>query len=128
MAETVQTVLAEFTKRIEGVVRAQVQAEVAREVRRALEEVAGSMGRTGRARGIHRLGSKAGGRRTVAELEQQMEALLKHVAANPGKRAEELAVVAGATTAELAPLLRRLVAAKRLKRKGVARGTTYAAL
>jgi hypothetical protein len=66
-----------------------------------------------------------GGKRSPAELARTAERLVRHIKANPNQRAEQIAVGVGMSTRALALPLRKLVAEKRLKTKGVARGTTY---
>ncbi len=58
---------------------------------------------------------------------KQTEKLLAYITANPGQRSEQIAEGTRFSTGELALPLRKLVAEKRLKSTGRARGTTYTA-
>jgi predicted HTH transcriptional regulator len=134
MAESIESVLREFTKRIEAIVRQQVNREVAAQVSDALasaaSSVVGSLGGNGR-RGRRTAkpaarATNAGGRRSPEEIERQLAKLVAHIKANPDQRSEQISEATAIDSADLPLLLKKLVADKKVKRKGVARGTTYA--
>jgi hypothetical protein len=65
------------------------------------------------------------GRRTPQAVARHASRLLAYIKANPGKRAEEIAAATGLRTQLLSLPLKKLVADKKVKTSGVARGTTY---
>ena len=69
--------------------------------------------------------SGTGGKRPPAELARTVENLLKHISAHPGERIEEIGKHLGLTTKDLALPAQKLLAAKKITRKGVKRSTTY---
>jgi hypothetical protein len=132
MAETVESVLREFTRRIEAIVRHEVSREVAVQVSEALssaaDTVVGSLGGAGRRRRGAKMSPRpvaASGRRSPEDIERQLSKLVSHLKANPEQRSEQIAEATSIASADLPLLLKRLVAEKKVKRKGVARGTTY---
>ena len=114
----IERLVREFAARLEEAVRSQVVQEIDAAVQAAL---AGKP--AGRRATVALL--DLGGKRSPAELARTAERLVRHIKANPNQRAEQIAVGVGMTTRALALPLRKLVAEKRLKTKGVARGTTY---
>jgi hypothetical protein len=130
MASNVEAIVREFVARLESEIRAQVAAEIDSAVKDAIGNVASAIaGSGGRGRGRKlvsgiRLTGK-GGRRTPDEIARTTEELLAYVKANPGQRSEQIAMGMGVATSELVLPLRKLLAEKQLKAKGVARGTTY---
>ena len=114
----IERLVREFAARLEEAVRSQVVQEIDAAVQAAL---AGKP--AGRRATVALL--DLGGKRSPAELARTAERLLRHIKANPNQRAEQIAVGVGMSTRALALPLRKLVAEKRLKTKGVARGTTY---
>lgn len=64
-------------------------------------------------------------RRDQREIEALRDKLLAAIAGHPGCRTEELNTVLGTKTAQIAPLLRRLVADKQVRTEGARRGTRY---
>jgi hypothetical protein len=114
----IEHLVREFAAKLEEVVRAQVMQEIDAAVQVAL---AGKP--AGRRATVALL--DLGGKRSPAELARTAERLLRHIKSNPNQRAEQIAEAVGMTTRALALPLRKLVAEKRLKTRGVARGTTY---
>jgi hypothetical protein len=114
----IERLVREFAARLEEAVRSQVVQEIDAAVQAAL---AGKP--AGRRATVALL--DLGGKRSPAELARTAERLVRHIKANPNQRAEQIAVGVGMSTRALALPLRKLVAEKRLKTKGVARGTTY---
>ena len=114
----IERLVREFAARLEEAVRSQVVQEIDAAVQAA---IAGKP--AGRRATVALL--DLGGKRSPAELARTAERLLRHIKANPNQRAEQIAVGVGMSTRALALPLRKLVAEKRLKTKGVARGTTY---
>lgn len=68
---------------------------------------------------------KKGAKRDPAEITKLTERLLAAVGAKPGQRMEHLGKALGASTAELQIPVARLLAAKKITRKGEKRATTY---
>jgi hypothetical protein len=66
------------------------------------------------------------GKRTPEQIASQATKLLRLIADNPGKRSEDLAPLVGVSTKELVGPLKRLLAEKKIKASGLARGTSYA--
>jgi hypothetical protein len=64
-------------------------------------------------------------KRTPRQMEGQAEKLYDYVKAHPGERMEQICDGLGMKTNLLQPLAKRLLAEKRLRAKGKARGTTY---
>lgn len=64
-------------------------------------------------------------RRGAGELEELRDKLLAAVAAQPGRRTEELNEALGTETSQIAQLLRRLVSEQRIRTEGARRGTRY---
>lgn len=64
-------------------------------------------------------------RRGAGELEELRDKLLAAVAAQPGRRTEELNEALGTETSQIAQLLRRLVSEARIRTEGARRGTRY---
>jgi hypothetical protein len=112
MSNRVQSLLRE----LETAIREQVRAELSAAMSSALGNGRPPVGRPAGSRG----------RRGRADLAQTAEAILKHLAKNPDSRAEQLADALGAPTKTLVGPLKQLMADKSIKRKGKARGTTYA--
>jgi hypothetical protein len=102
------------------------------EVADALRKAVGGNGvvRVGRG-GAKRLPAAlvaAGGsrfKRTPRQMEGQAEKLYDYIKTHPGERMEQICEGLGMKTNLLQPLAKRLLAEKRLKAKGKARGTTY---
>jgi hypothetical protein len=72
-----------------------------------------------------RKGKRKGGMRDPDIFAQQKFNVLAHLTANPGQRSEKIAGATKISTSDLRLVLKRLVADKKLKAAGVARGTTY---
>ena len=84
----------------------------------ALEETFGGDGvRPGRTR--------PGAKRSNAELEQLQEALLETITLNPGLRVEALSEVMDVPSRDLTLPIRKLLGARRIKKKGQKRATSY---
>jgi hypothetical protein len=115
----IEALVREFASKLEGVVRSQVVQELDAAVQAALG------GRALASRGSSRAMESRSGKRSPEELAKTADRLLRHIKSNPGQRAEQIAEGVGTSTKALALPLRKLVAEKRLKTKGVARGTTY---
>jgi hypothetical protein len=64
-------------------------------------------------------------KRSPRQMANQTEKLYEYIKGNPGLRMEQIVEGMVLDTALLQPLIKRLVAEKRIKAKGKARGTTY---
>lgn len=70
-------------------------------------------------------GRAARGRRGPHEIEALRGKLIAAITEQPGRRTEDLNAVLGTTTAQIAQLLRRLVAERVVRTEGARRGTRY---
>jgi hypothetical protein len=70
-------------------------------------------------------GRKKGAKRSPKQLENITSKLLAHIKANPGQRIEEVAGHIGMKTKELTLPIKKLVAEKKITKKGEKRATTY---
>jgi hypothetical protein len=117
-----------FVAELRMVVETATRDEVADALRKA---VGNGAGRAGRGRGGKRAAGPvlvgAGGRfkRTPRQMEGQADKLYDYIKSHPGERMEQICDGLGMKTNLLQPLAKRLLAEKRLKAKGKARGTTY---
>ena len=127
MANEVERLVREFTAKLEQVIRAQVVAEIDSAVRAAVQGIGGQMRAGGRGRASAKAPSaKIGGvKRTPEQIAKTAAKLLAFIAANPGQRAEQIADGTKIGTGEMALPIKRLLAEKKIKASGVARGTTY---
>lgn len=70
-------------------------------------------------------GLAKGAKRSPAAIEVVTRRLFVYIKKHPGKGIEAIGPAIGQTTKELVIPMRRLVAAKRVRRKGMARGKRY---
>ncbi len=120
-----------FVAELRHVVESATREEVAEALRKAVGGVVDGSGRRGKGRGGGR-GSVAvvvdsRQKRSPRQMEGQAEKLFDYVKTHPGERMEQICDGLGMKTNLLQPLAKRLLAEKRLKAKGKARGTTYTA-
>jgi hypothetical protein len=102
-----------------------VRRAVLEQVESALAEVTDLKGRrpvVGRGRAPGR-----GGKRSPKEIEATTRKLLGHIEGNPNQRMEQISSALGIRTTLLQPCIKQLVADKKIKTRGKARGTTYLA-
>jgi hypothetical protein len=114
-----------FSQQLQAAIREQLSAEVTGAVQAAL---GGAQATRGKAKGLLAAKgppSRQGGKRTPEQIENLANQLLGYIEKNPEQRSEQVADALKLTTGELALPLKRLVAEKKLKAKGKARGTTY---
>ncbi len=93
----------------------------------AVEAAFGARGDGGRA-GLARAGSAAsspGAKRSPAELEALSERLLATIRAQPGLRIEQLAEVMAVPSRSLTLPMRKLLTARKIRKKGAKRATSY---
>jgi len=84
----------------------------------ALEETfGGGLGDSGR--------SRSGAKRSASELEHLQDALLETITLNPGLRVESLSEVMNVPSRELTLPIRKLLGARKIKKKGQKRATSY---
>lgn len=76
-------------------------------------------------RGRGRGGRKKGAKRSSKQLEHITETLLNHVKANPGERIEAIAKKIDIKSRDLTLPVKKLVAEKKITKKGEKRATTY---
>jgi hypothetical protein len=115
-----------FVAELRMVVETATRDEVADALRKAVGNGA-PRGARGGARGKRAVVVDTGSRfkRTPRQMEGQAEKLYDYVKSHPGERMEQICDGLGMKTNLLQPLAKRLLAEKRLKAKGKARGTTY---
>ncbi len=128
MSSRVDAVIQEFSTKLQAAIREEFAAEVTAAIQMALgsaseRRTAGV--RTARTGSSKRKTKRNGGPRTPEQVAQYCEDLLAYISNNPGVRSEQIAEATKVTTGELALPLKRLVAEKRLKSAGKARGTVY---
>ena len=116
--KTVDDLIRTFAMDLQALVRDQLSSEVNAAVQAAL---GGKQGGRGRPPKVGR-----NGKRTPAEIEKQAAKLLAFIGKNADQRAEQIAGANGLTTGELVRPIKRLLAEKKIKASGKARGTTYA--
>lgn len=115
MANEVEKLVKEFASNMERAIRAQVRGEVSAAVQKA---IAGDP-----------RAPAAASKRTPAQLAATEAKLLKYIEGHPGLRAEQIAKGTGISTGAMMLPIKRLLAAKKLKKaSGMARGTTYVAV
>ncbi len=84
----------------------------------ALEETfAGNGAQVGR--------SRSGAKRSPAQLERLQEAVLETITLNPGLRIEALSEVMNVSSRDLTLPIRKLLGARKIKKKGQKRATSY---
>ncbi len=134
MADQVEELLREYTTKLRAVFRSQLEEDVTAAVRKAIAGSAGDVpkgGRTAKGNGsapVARVtrGRKAG-KRTPGQIAKLREKLLGYIGANPGQRAEEIARATKLSTSDISLPIKKLLAEKKIKSTGVARGTAYTA-
>jgi hypothetical protein len=77
------------------------------------------------AAGSRAIGRSAGGRRSSSDVASLADALLTHLQKHPGQRGEEIAAALETDTRTIRLPLKKLIEDKKVKTKGVARGTSY---
>jgi hypothetical protein len=129
--KNIEKLVHDFVARLSALVAQATRDEVSEAIRKAIG-AGGARGGRGRGRRsftpvgpVDALGRRR--KRTEGQLETQSEKLFDYIKSNPGERMETISDALGQPSTLLAPLVRRLIADKRVKAKGKARGTTYAA-
>ena len=143
MANQVEELLREYTAKLHAMIRGQLERDVTAAVHQAFTGAV-STGQTRRAgrgtgdSGVRRAGKThggassarsrrgRGGKRSPEKIAKLADKLLTHIAANSGQRAEQISEAMKISTGDLSLPLKKLVADKKVKTSGVARGTTYA--
>ena len=115
-----------FVAELRMVVETATRDEVADALRKAVGGNGAVRGGRGRGkRGVVVVPTGSRFKRTPRQMEGQAEKLYDYIKAHPGERMEQICEGLGMKTNLLQPLAKRLLAEKRLKAKGKARGTTY---
>ncbi len=134
MTDQVEALLREYTVKLRAVFRGQLEEDVTAAVRKAFSgtgapanrsDTAGKGMRPPKTKTPARTKRGKGGKRSPEQMAKQAERLLAYISANPGQRSEQIAEGTKFSTGELALPLRKLVADKKLKSTGKARGTMY---
>jgi hypothetical protein len=118
MPDSVDSLVRAFVLDLSNLMRRQLDAEVALQVRAVLDGVLRA------AQGSHASGAR---QRSAATRARDTARVLAAIKKQPGSRSEQLAKMTSLTTAELVAPLRALLADKTIKRTGAARGTSYTA-
>ena len=121
MATDVDSLIRKFADDLQALVREQLSSEMTAAIQSAL---GGGALKAGKASGTGKRGRA--GKRSPEEIQAQAEKLLVFIAKNPDQRAEQIARANKLTTTELVRPIKKLLADKKVKSSGVARGTTYA--
>jgi hypothetical protein len=137
MTDQVEALLREYTTKLRAVFRGQLEDDVTAAVRKAISGSNGPV-RRGRPPGAAARVNEAprqtkptrgrksrGGKRSPEQMAKLSARLLAYIAEHPGQRSEQISAATKLATGDLALPLRKLVAEKRIKSSGVARGTTY---
>jgi hypothetical protein len=127
MPNEVERLVREFTTKLEQVIRSQVVAEIDDAVRTAVLGLSVGARSAGRGRVSVKSAAPSGGKRTPEQIAKTAAKLLSFIASNPGQRAEQISEGTKISTSEMALPIKRLLAEKKIKASGVARGTTYVA-
>ncbi len=126
-----EALIRSFAAQLQDLVRSQLSADVTSAVQGAIggkqaprgRAVASQNGLT--ARPVKR---GAGGKRTPEQIDKLAIQLLAHIEKNPEQRSEQIAAANKLTTGELVLPIRKLLADRKIKAKGKARGTMYTAV
>jgi hypothetical protein len=99
-------------------------------VRKALDEARATLSACLAVQGVVPAASsqaavRSGGRRSSTDVANLAGALLAHLEKHPGQRGEEIAAALETDTRTIRLPLKKLIEEKRVKTKGVARGTSY---
>jgi len=129
-ADKVEALIRNFAAQLQDLVRDQLSADVNSAVQGALGGKQAARGRS--SAGVKEITARAtkrgaGGKRTPEQIEKLATQLLSYIDKNPEQRAEQIADANKLTTGELVLPMKRLLADKKIKAKGKARGTTYTA-
>jgi hypothetical protein len=122
----IDTLVQQFVRQLEAEIRAQVSAELRHAMERAIGggASAGGNGR-GHVAASRKPSRGQGGKRTPEEIIALSKRLLAHIQSNPSQRSEQISQATGIPTGDLVLPLKKLLVAKKIKAKGVARGTQY---
>jgi hypothetical protein len=124
----VDQLIQNFAQQLQAAIREQLSAEVTGAVQAAL---GGTQVRRGKAKGVTAnlaAPSRLGGKRTPEQIEKLAAQLMAYIEKNPEQRSEQIAAANKITTGEFVLPIKRLLADKKVKAKGKARGTTYTAV
>jgi predicted HTH transcriptional regulator len=124
MTTAVENLIRKFATDLQVLIRGQLAEEVNGAVRSALGEKSGSSRKAQGSAVRHR---GPAGRRSPEAIEKQADKLFALITKNPDQRSEQIAQATGISTGDLVRPLRKLLAEKKIKASGKARGTTYAA-
>ena len=96
--------------------------------RQALSEARSSLSACLARNGVGRSPEQTRVRRSAGEMDDLPDALLNYVRNNPGRRGEHIAAAMAADTTTIRPVMKRLIAAGKVKTEGQKRGMTYTAV
>ena len=94
----------------------------------ALNEARSSLSRCLAPKGVVNAASRGIVRRSAGEIADLGDALLNYVRNNPGQRGEQIAAAMAMDAATIRPVMKRLIAAGKIRTKGQKRGMTYSAV
>jgi hypothetical protein len=128
--DKVDQLIQNFAQQLQAAIRDQLSADVTAAVQAALGGAQPKRGAVKVNGAVKRAGAKrsAGGKRTPEEIDKLANQLQGYIEKNPEQRSEQIAEANKVTTGELVLPIKRLLAEKKIKAKGKARGTTYTAV
>jgi len=122
----IQSRIQDFASELEELIRTSTLQAISEALRGATARPAAQSGRNAAPRAGRAAGAPGKGqKRDPGELATLTERLCAFIAKNPGKRIEEIAKSLGTSTTELVLPTKKLMAAKRVSKKGQRRATTY---
>ncbi len=124
----VESLIRNFAAQLQDLIRDQLSNDVTAAVQVALGGVVGKRSSGARNGAAKAARNEAGGKRTPEQIEKLALQLLAYLDKNPEQRSEQIAKAIKLTTGELVLPIKRLLAEKKIKAKGKARGTTYTAV
>jgi hypothetical protein len=125
--DRVEALIRDFASQLQELIREQLSMDVTAAVQASLGGAPARRGKGAKNGAVRAPSRDKGGKRTPEEIEKIAARLLTYISSNPGQRSEQIAAATKISTGELALPIKRLLADKKVKASGKARGTTYAA-
>ena len=125
--KAVEALIRDFASQLQNLMREQLSSDVTVAIQSALGGALAGRGGAGRNGVARARKATRGGKRSPEQIEKLAAQLYSYIEKNPDQRAEQIAEASKLSTGELVVPIRRLLAEKKIKAKGKARGTTYIA-